>query len=165
MTTLTCLTVPLLASCGNGVFVDNRGTTGASLTAEGDLQVHVQPCGAATDYIGVSGEFDQESESNPTFAELEAEKPVHGPFTLNVDKPQAPWTAAVPAQLPSDPDAVLLIDSAPMKHNETKMVEKNTGSVHVTRAELEKLAPGEIYVGWYGEDGRAVTEDEFLNCD
>lgn len=165
LSTATLAAAFLLTACGNAVFVDNQGVTGASLNEEGELVVHVQPCGAEVDLISVNGEFDEGTEANPQFAQLEAGEPVHGPFTVNVEKPAAPWTATVPAQLPGDPEAALLISSSPQKQNEMKVVEKNTGSVHVTTAELRKLAPGEIYVGWYGENGKAVTEDEFLSCD
>lgn len=159
-----------LTACGNAVHAEPQGNTGVSLNESGEIVVHVQPCGTKIDHIAVNGEFDQEKNANPVFAEFEAENPLTEPFTLNTDAPQTPWRAISPPQLPDDPSTVLLIDSSATKQNRGRLVEKVTGSVALPLSEIEKLTPGEIFVGWHDEPessdlhGRVVTEEQFLNC-
>lgn len=140
------------------------GSTGFSVTADGEVIVRVQPCGAPVDYVSIS-DFREGWQQNP--GAFEARTPQREPFVFNLEDPADWWDPKDPFALPQDTSAPLRAVAASTAQN------TETVPVSTTVGEIQALRPGQVLIGKNvhgpGESGElpgtvVVTQQEFDAC-
>lgn len=149
--------VALSTACGNVIDTKVIGSAGFALDDDGSITIMIQPCRLPVDEVDVIGPIVYKDGVGQNSMYLRAAS-VEGqtePFSINNFDVEPPFKAEIRNAVPKEPDTLLMVNAFSVGNN------AEVGQVSSTLSQIESLQPGEVIVG---QEGKVVTEDEFLEC-
>lgn len=132
--------VALLSGCDED-YGPPAGLAGISVTSGGDYVVHLFVCRDKVDTINIVRDRKglKETEENPVVRNYKFTRPATGHMELDLARPAAGWTPAVPTAFESGKGYIITGEGSKGYNNETTQL-------NVKAAALDSLIPGSIYV-------------------